>query len=55
MFAIGAYPDVGIKEARKNADEALELAKQGINPAHQRKAEKVPSGYGGGGDVQGVC
>ena len=41
MFAIGAYPDISLKEARELRDEARKLVKEGIHPAHHRKAEKL--------------
>jgi len=41
MFAIGAYPEISLKEARERRDEARKLVKQGIHPAHHRKAEKL--------------
>jgi len=41
MYAIGKYPDVGLAEARDAAREAFRLARQGINPAIQRKASQA--------------
>jgi len=41
MFAIGAYPEISLKQAREFRDEARKLVKEGIHPAHHRKAEKV--------------
>jgi integrase len=39
MLALGQYPAIGLKEARRKREEAAALVAQGINPAHQRKAE----------------
>lgn len=40
LFAIGTYPQVSLVDARKKRDEARELVKQGINPAHHRQQQK---------------
>jgi len=40
VFAIGAYPHVGLAEARKMRDEARDLVKQGVNPNHHRQQAK---------------
>lgn len=39
VFAIGAYPDISLQEARKARDEARDLVKRGINPTHHRHTE----------------
>lgn len=41
LLAIGSYPDVPLKRAREKRDEARRLLADGIDPAAQRKAEKV--------------
>jgi integrase len=41
MFAIGKYPNVGLAEARDEAEAAFKLAKDGINPAIHRKAHQA--------------
>ena len=41
LFAIGEYPHVKAAEARRLRDDARLLVKQGINPAQQRKINKV--------------
>ncbi|WP_151719923.1 tyrosine-type recombinase/integrase [Gemmobacter serpentinus] len=38
MFAIGAYPTLSLQDARKANEAARALIKQGINPAHNRRA-----------------
>jgi Integrase len=45
VFAIGAYPEISLSEAREARDAARKLAKRGIHPAHQRKAERIRSKY----------
>lgn len=41
VFAIGDYPAIALVDARKKREEARELVKQGINPAHNRQLEKI--------------
>ncbi len=38
VFAVGEYPAIGLAEARAIRADARELVKQGIHPAHDRKA-----------------
>ncbi|MBV5331158.1 integrase arm-type DNA-binding domain-containing protein, partial [bacterium] len=40
LFALGEYPLMSLGEARAARDEAGKLVKQGVHPAHHRKAEK---------------
>lgn len=40
-LALGVYPDVALAQARERRDEARKLLAQGIDPAGQRKAEKI--------------
>lgn len=40
LYAIGAYPAVGLADARAARDAAKELIKQGINPSLHRKDER---------------
>ncbi len=44
LYAIGAYPEVSLREAREARDDARKLVKQGIHPAHHRKAEVMRHG-----------
>jgi len=44
VFAIGDYPAITLVEARKKREEARDLVKQGINPAHNRQLEKIKQG-----------
>lgn len=41
VFAIGAYPDVTLLQARTKRDEAKATAKTGIHPSHVRQAERL--------------
>jgi len=41
IFAIGSYPELSLKDARKARDAARELVERGIHPAHQRRAERM--------------
>lgn len=45
LFGIGEYPDVKAAEARRLRDDARLLVKQGINPAKQRKLDKIARQY----------
>lgn len=40
VFAIGAYPQISLADARKLRDDARDLVKQGINPAQARQQAK---------------
>lgn len=40
MYAIGSYPQLGLRQAREARDWARGLVKQGRHPAHQRQADK---------------
>jgi len=41
VFAIGSYPVIGLKEAREEKTAAKKLIAKGINPAANRKLEKI--------------
>jgi integrase len=40
-LSLGVYPDVSLKEARDNRDEARKLLAKGIDPAIERKVQKA--------------
>lgn len=40
-LAFGAYPTVGLADARKKRDEAKALLALGIDPSQQRKLDKI--------------
>jgi integrase len=39
IFAMGEYPDISLSEARAHLIEARKLVKQGMHPAHVRRAQ----------------
>lgn len=41
VFAIGKYPDMTLQQARAERDEARNLVKKGMHPAHLRQSELV--------------
>ncbi len=43
LLALGAYPEVGLKDARGRREEARKLLAEGIDPGAQRKAQKAAS------------
>nr|WP_298717034.1 Arm DNA-binding domain-containing protein [uncultured Steroidobacter sp.] len=45
MFAVGAYPEVSLAEAREDRDAARKLVKQGIHPSHRRRSDRVRAAY----------
>ncbi len=45
VFALGEYPAVSLANAREARDEAKGLVKQGINPADQRKLDRLKATY----------
>lgn len=41
MATLGAYPEMGLAEARKARDVAREQVRQGINPNHYKQLERI--------------
>jgi len=41
VFALGEYPTLSLADARKARDDAKKLVKQGTNPAHSRKLDRL--------------
>jgi len=41
VFALGEYPALSLADARKARDDAKQLVKQGTNPAHSRKLDRL--------------
>jgi integrase len=41
LLALGAYPDVSLKDARERRDDARKLLARGIDPSESRKAQKA--------------
>ncbi len=40
MLALGVYPKVSLKEARKKRDEARDKVKSGVDPSEERREVK---------------
>jgi hypothetical protein len=55
MFAIGSYPEVKLKEAREARDEARKLVANGVNPAHERRREKLRRIHAGANTFEAVA
>ena len=55
LFAIGAYPEVSLREAREHRDEARKLVRQGVHPAHYRKAERLRQQYANANTFKAVA
>ena len=45
VYALGEYPATALAIARKARDEAKTLVKQGINPASQRKLDRIKAAH----------
>lgn len=43
LLAIGAYPEIGLSDARKRREEARALIAQGIDPSREKQRSKVRS------------
>jgi len=43
LLAIGAYPEIGLSDARKRRDEARALIAKGIDPSREKQRDKVRS------------
>lgn len=48
VLALGSYPDVSLRDARKAKDDARELLAAGRDPAHLRKVTKLKAKVGAG-------
>ena len=40
-LALGVYPEIGLKDARENADKARKLLAQGQDPGEAKRADKI--------------
>jgi integrase len=45
LYAIGAYPEISLAEAREARDDARKLVRRGVHPAHHRKSEAIRARY----------
>lgn len=43
-YAMGSYPDLSLKEAREEAENARKLVKQGIHPSQQKRLDRIKAG-----------
>ena len=43
LLAIGAYPEIGLSDARKRREEARELIASGKDPSREKQRDKVHS------------
>jgi len=44
-LALGAYPDLLLKDATRKAESARELVKAGIHPSQQKQLDRIKSGH----------
>ena len=54
-ISLGVYPDVGLKQARVQRDEARRQLAEGTDPGEQRKAEKLTKAEGGANSFEAVA
>jgi integrase len=43
-FALGAYPQTLLREAREQSEAARKLVERGVHPSHHKKIEKIKAG-----------
>lgn len=55
IFSIGEYPKISLQAARKARDEARELVKKGIHPAHARQREKALASAGNANTFEAIA
>ena len=55
LFAIGAYPEVSLADARDEREAARKLIKQGVHPAHSRKAERLKAAHESANTFEGIA
>lgn len=41
LLALGSYPEIGLRDARRKRDDARDIVAAGRDPAHERKIEKI--------------
>ena len=54
-LALGSYPEVPLKEARKGRDDARKTRQSGTDPVQQRKADKLASSASNATTFEGVA
>src|SRR5215218_7911965 len=55
VLALGAYPEMSLREARKAKEDARDLLNDGFDPAHERKLAKVRAKIAAGHTFQKVA
>ena len=55
IYAIGEYPAISLADARKARDDAKALVQQGINPAHDRKLNRLKATHASRETFQAVA
>ena len=55
VFALGDYPGMKLAEARQAREDARKLVKQGIHPAHQRKADRIQREHEGANTFEAIA
>jgi integrase len=55
LISLGAYPEVGLKEARKRRDDAREKVAGGVDPSQARQDEKRAQRIAAGNSFQSVA
>lgn len=54
-LALGAYPDVGLKDARERRDEARKLLANGADPGSAKKAQKAAKAEQAANSYEPIC
>ncbi len=55
VYAIGAFPELTLNDARAARDEARKLVQRGIHPAHQRRADRLKAKLEGSMSFEAVA
>jgi hypothetical protein len=55
LLAIGAYPEIGLGEARRRREEARELIAMGKDPSREKQREKVRARIQAADTFKAIC
>lgn len=55
LLALGAYPEMSLRDARKAKDDARDLLADGLDPGHERKLAKVKAKVAAGHTFEAVA
>jgi len=55
LLALGVYPEVGLKDARKGRDEARELLAQGVDPSAHRRTTRTATAHAAADTLEAVA